>query len=76
MSYGCRERAVISAYVVVIRERVTDRAELDTYGQLARRARAGRDVTPLAAYGAVDVLGGPPVEREGGGSLCRLVGMR
>jgi hypothetical protein len=60
----------------MIQERVTDRAELETYDQLARRARAGRDITPLAADGAVDVLEGPPVEREGGGSRCRLVGMR
>jgi uncharacterized protein (DUF1330 family) len=52
----------MSAYVVMIRERVTDPAELETYGRIAPRARAGHEVTPLVRYGALDVLEGPPMD--------------
>lgn len=31
----------MSAYVAMIRERVTDQAEMDTYARLASRAREG-----------------------------------
>jgi len=48
--------------VVLIRERVTNPAELETYGQMAPRAREGHAITPLAFYGAPDVLEGPPIE--------------
>jgi uncharacterized protein (DUF1330 family) len=51
----------MSAYVVMIRERVTDAAELKAYQQLAPAARAGHAITPLAFYGNVDVLEGDPV---------------
>jgi len=51
----------MSAYVVMIRERVTDEAELEAYRQLAPAARAGHAITPLAFYGKVDVLEGEPV---------------
>ena len=52
----------MSAYVVMIRERVSDPAEMETYGRMAPAAREGHELTPLAFYGALDVLEGPPVE--------------
>jgi uncharacterized protein (DUF1330 family) len=52
----------MSAYVVMVRERVTDPAELKTYGEMAPLAREGIDITPLAFYGELDVLEGPMLE--------------
>ncbi len=52
----------MSAYVVMIRARVTNPTELETYSQMASRAREGHAITPLAVYGALDVLEGPPAE--------------
>ncbi|MGP2438617.1 DUF1330 domain-containing protein [Streptomyces sp. JW3] len=52
----------MSAYVIMIREHLRDTAELDIYTAGARAARAGHDITPLAAYGRIDVLEGPPAE--------------
>lgn len=49
----------MSAYVVMIREHLRDAAELEVYTAGARAARAGHDITPLAAYGRIDVLEGP-----------------
>lgn len=51
----------MSAYVVMIREHVTDTAELDAYARLAPAARAGHAITSLAFYGSVDVLEGDPL---------------
>lgn len=51
----------MSAYVVMIREQVTDPAEMEIYSQMAPRAREGHNIQPLASYGAVDVLEGPPI---------------
>jgi uncharacterized protein (DUF1330 family) len=48
----------MSAYVVMIRECVTDSAEMQSYAQLAPRAREGRDIVPLAFYGALEALEG------------------
>ena len=50
----------MSAYVVMIREHVTDQAEMDTYARLAPRARKGHDIERLAFYGALDTLEGAP----------------
>lgn len=50
------------AYVVMLRERVADPAELETYAQLAARAREGHSVEPLVRYGEVRTLEGPPVQ--------------
>ena len=50
----------MSAYVVMIREHVTDQAEMDTYARLAPRAREGHDIERLAFYGALDTLEGAP----------------
>jgi uncharacterized protein (DUF1330 family) len=52
----------VSAYAVMIREHLRDAAELEVYTAGARAARAGHDITPLAAYGRIDVLEGPPAE--------------
>lgn len=48
----------MSAYVVMIRERVTEAAEMETYARLAPLARTGHDIERLAFYGALDVLEG------------------
>ena len=52
----------MSAYVVMIRERVTNTSERETYSKIAPRARDGYNITPLAFYGAIDVLEGPAVD--------------
>lgn len=52
----------MSAYVVFTRERTTDEAELQRYAQKAPAAREGRDLTPLAFYGQLEVLEGDPIE--------------
>lgn len=52
----------MSAYVVMMRERVRDAAEMQVYAGKAALARDGHAITPLAVYGALDVLEGPPVE--------------
>lgn len=62
----------------MIRERVTDPAEMQRYAQLAPRAREGRDIARLAFYGALEALEGeqpdgvvitrfPPCMRPGTG---------
>jgi uncharacterized protein (DUF1330 family) len=42
----------MAAYVVFIRESVTDQAELDQYNAKAGASTAGHALTPLAFYGA------------------------
>jgi uncharacterized protein (DUF1330 family) len=49
------------AYAVMIRERVTNAEEFATYGQMAGAART-EDLKPLAFYGALEVIEGPPAE--------------
>jgi hypothetical protein len=41
----------MSAYVVMLRERVTNPDELDVYAAAARPARVGHPITPVIAYG-------------------------
>ncbi|MGC9544000.1 DUF1330 domain-containing protein [Streptomyces sp. UG1] len=48
----------MSAYVVMLRERVTDPAELALYASSARAARAGHEITPVVGYGEIDTLEG------------------
>ena len=48
----------MSAYLVMVRERVTDTAEMDTYSKLAPLAREGHHIERLAFYGALEVLDG------------------
>lgn len=50
------------AYVVYIRDRITDPEEFKKYEESAGAASAGHPVTPLAFYGAVETLEGAPVD--------------
>ncbi|MFD1911122.1 DUF1330 domain-containing protein [Halodurantibacterium flavum] len=50
------------AYVVMIREETSDPDEMARYREAAPRAREGHDVSPVAFYGAQDVLEGPDFE--------------
>ena len=52
----------MTAYVVMIREPVTDPVELEVYAQKARVAREGHSMERLAFYGNHDVLEGPSIE--------------
>jgi uncharacterized protein (DUF1330 family) len=52
----------MTAYVVMIRERLLDEAEFAIYAEQARSARSGHPVTPLASYGSLEVLEGPAIE--------------
>ncbi|MDQ1036851.1 uncharacterized protein (DUF1330 family) [Streptomyces sp. V3I8] len=52
----------MSAYVVMLRERLSDSAELEAYSALARRARSGHSVTPVVGYGAIETLEGEPFD--------------
>lgn len=52
----------MSAYVVFIREKTVNQAEMDRYAQTAPLARAGHDITRLAFYGQLEVLEGPAAE--------------
>lgn len=52
----------MTAYVVMLRERTTNPEEMSLYAGQALLAREGHPVTPLARYGALDVLEGPAFE--------------
>jgi uncharacterized protein (DUF1330 family) len=52
----------MSAYVVYVRDRITDPEEFKKYEESAPAASAGHPVTPLAFYGAVETLEGEPVD--------------
>ncbi|MBO9097761.1 MULTISPECIES: DUF1330 domain-containing protein [Rhizobium] len=52
----------MSAYVVFVRDRITDPEEFATYGKMAPRAAEGREMKPLAFYGAVKTLEGAAVD--------------
>jgi uncharacterized protein (DUF1330 family) len=50
------------AYVVMIRDRMIDADEFETYRQLAPKARGAHNIVPLAFYGPQQVLEGPAAE--------------
>jgi uncharacterized protein (DUF1330 family) len=50
------------AFVIAIREKTHDAAELAAYGAAARDARGDHKLTVRAAYGPQRVLEGAPVE--------------
>lgn len=50
------------AYIVFLRERTRDAAELETYSEGVGATLAGHPVSVLAAYGLQEVLEGPDVE--------------
>lgn len=52
----------MSAYVVMLRERVTDPAELEVYAAAARKARAGHPIDPVVGYGPITTLEGQPFD--------------
>lgn len=52
----------MTAYVVMIRERTINATELDNYRQKGPATLTGRPVTPLAFYGALDILDGAAPE--------------
>ncbi|WP_282347266.1 DUF1330 domain-containing protein [Pseudomonas sp. PS01301] len=52
----------MSAYMIYVRDSITDPAEFAKYEELAPAASAGHPVTPLAFYGRVETLEGPSVD--------------
>ena len=62
----------MSAYVIFIRDKTTDAAELQQYAEKAPAARIGHDITRVAFYGAFDVLEGPSAE---GAAILRFPDM-
>jgi uncharacterized protein (DUF1330 family) len=52
----------MSAYVVYVRDRITDSEEFKKYEESAPAASIGQPITPLAFYGAVETLEGLPVD--------------
>ena len=52
----------MSAYMIYVRDRITDAAEFKMYEETSAAASAGYPVTPLAFYGAVETLEGPRVD--------------
>jgi uncharacterized protein (DUF1330 family) len=51
----------VAAYVILIRNRIVDQSELDTYAALARKARGSEPPKPLAYYGEAVAFEGPEV---------------
>ena len=52
----------MTAYVVMLREKVRDPAELDVYAAAARDARAGHDITSVIGYGPIQTLEGEALD--------------
>jgi uncharacterized protein (DUF1330 family) len=52
----------MSAYVIFVRDVVSDEAALDRYRELTPAAREAHPLEPLAFYGAHEVLEGEPVD--------------
>jgi uncharacterized protein (DUF1330 family) len=52
----------MSAYVILMREKIKDPAELDIYREKAVAAREGHNMKALARYSKVETLEGAPVE--------------
>lgn len=52
----------MSAYIVYVRDRITDPDEFKKYEESAPAASVGHPITPLAFYGAVETLEGAPVD--------------
>lgn len=50
------------AFAVFTREETLDAAELAQYSKMAPATLAGHQVRPLAAYGAIEVMEGEPIE--------------
>jgi uncharacterized protein (DUF1330 family) len=52
----------MSAYIVYVRERITDSEAFKKYEASAPAAAVGHPITPLAFYGAVETLEGARVD--------------
>jgi uncharacterized protein (DUF1330 family) len=52
----------MTAYIVYVRDRITNPEEFKKYEESAGAASVGHPVTPLAFYGAVETLEGAPVD--------------
>ncbi|KEA09333.1 hypothetical protein A6U85_31605 [Agrobacterium sp. 13-626] len=52
----------MSAYLVYVRDRITDPVEFKKYEERAPAASVGQPMTPLAFYGAVETLEGDKVD--------------
>lgn len=52
----------MTAYIVFIRDEMTDLAEYETYVAKATASPPQHDITPLAMYGAHETLEGLPTE--------------
>lgn len=52
----------MSAYLVYVRDRITDPEEFKKYEESAPVASVGHPITPLAFYGAVETLEGDLVD--------------
>lgn len=52
----------MSAYVIMIREELTDDVEMQTYASMARAARGNSPPKPLVFYGAQEALEGPAAD--------------
>jgi uncharacterized protein (DUF1330 family) len=52
----------MTAYVIFIRNAITDAEEMATYGKKAAGARGDHQMTPLAFYGPVETLEGQPTD--------------
>lgn len=52
----------MTAYVIMVRDRLTDADAFATYGRLAREARGSTPPKPLAFYGAHEELEGPAAD--------------
>jgi len=48
----------MSAYVILIRDRMRDETEMAAYAAAAKEARGAHDITPLAFYGAHETVEG------------------
>ena len=62
----------MSAYIVFTRDNTVNAAELELYGRQVANTLAGHAVEILVAYGAQQVLEGPPAE---GVVIARFVDM-
>jgi hypothetical protein len=52
----------MTTYAAFIRDETINPAELEAYGPKSQAAAVGHSLTPLAVYGAFDVLEGPAIE--------------
>ena len=53
---------IVAAYVIFLRDRVVDQAEMDAYAKLAAGARGAHPITPLAYYGRAEALEGEAID--------------